>query len=60
MNKYKVWIADRFTKIPLAEFEITALTKWGAKTRAFKEICRKNRSYVVIVSRLKERDDNAQ
>lgn len=41
MNKYKVWIADRFTKIPLAEFEITALTKWEQKQEHLKRFAEK-------------------
>lgn len=52
MRTYKVWIADKLTRWPLGRYEIKALTKWHARRKAFKEICHKDKGYLIIVSRL--------
>ena len=52
MRIYKVWIADKLTKCPLANYKIKALNKVHAKYKAFKDICNKDKSYLIIVSKL--------
>ena len=52
MRTYKVWIADKLTKWPLAKFEIKALSKAHAKYKVFRDICEKDRSYLITVSKL--------
>ena len=51
MNKYTVYIADKFTKFPLGAVTVTALTKWGAKRKVWKDICNKDDTYIVVASR---------
>lgn len=52
MNKYTVYIADKFTKFPLGAVTVAALTKWGAKRKVWKDICNKDDTYIVVASKL--------
>jgi hypothetical protein len=49
MRLYRVYISDRFTKIPLSYVDIKALTKHGAKRKVFNTVCKKDTSYILIV-----------
>lgn len=51
MKIYKVYVADKFTKWPLFVCNIKALTRWGAKRKAFREVCQKDKTYLIIVSK---------
>ena len=51
MKIYKVYVVDRFTKWPLSVYKVKAFTRWGAKRKAFKEICQKDKNYLIIVSK---------
>lgn len=48
MRLYRVHVADKFTKWPLAYYDVHAWTKWGAKRKIFK-ICEKDTSYLLTV-----------
>ena len=54
MKKYRVYIADKLTKIPLATYEVSALGGWHAKAVVFRDVCRKDRSYIVTASKVEE------
>lgn len=47
MRMYRVWIADKFTKWPLAYHDVKAWTKRGAKRKIFKLVCEKDTSYTL-------------
>lgn len=55
MSKYRVFIIDKFLKMPLVFHEVSAITKWGAKAKIFKWVCEKDKSYLLIAHKLKER-----
>jgi hypothetical protein len=48
MRLYRVYIADKFTKWPLAYHDVKAWTRWGAKRKIFKWIREKDTSYLLI------------
>lgn len=50
-NVYRVYIADRLTKMPLAYYDVLAWTKAGAKLKIFKEVCSKDDSYLLTAIR---------
>lgn len=50
MRLYRVYIADKFTKMPLAYHEVHAWTKRGAKRKIFKWICEKDTSYILTAT----------
>lgn len=54
MRMYRVYIADKFTKWPLAHYDVKAWTKWGAKRKVFKHVCEKDTSYILTASRIKQ------
>lgn len=45
---YRVWIADKFTKRPLAYHDVKAWTKAGAKRKIFKYVCESDTSYILM------------
>lgn len=49
MRLYRVYISDRFTKMPLGYIDMKALTKHGAKRRVFNTVCQKDTSYILTV-----------
>lgn len=49
MRLYRVWVADKFTRIPLAYYDVHALTKCGAKRKVFKSVCQKDTGYLLTV-----------
>jgi hypothetical protein len=49
MILYRVWIADKLTRMPLAYHDVFAWTKWGAKRKVFKSVCLKDASYLLTV-----------
>ena len=53
MRIYNVWVADRFTKMPLASYKVEALCKWHAKRIVFKALD-KDKSFLIIVSKWEE------
>ena len=48
MRMYRVWIADKFTKWPLAYHDVKAWTKRGAKRKIFKRVCEGDTSYILV------------
>ena len=50
---YRVFIIDEFSKFPLAYHDVSAITKWGAKAKTFKWVCKKDKSYLLIAHKLK-------
>lgn len=48
MRMYRVWIADKFTKWPLAYYDVKAWTKKGAKRKIFKNVCERDTSYILV------------
>ena len=50
-NIYRVYVADKFTKIPLAYYDVRAWTKGSAKRKIFKEVCSKDDGYLVTAIR---------
>jgi hypothetical protein len=55
MKMYRVYIVDKFSRLPLAYHDVLAITKWGAKAKIFKYVCEKDRSYLLFASNLKGR-----
>jgi hypothetical protein len=55
---YRVYIADKFTRFPLAYYDVRAITKRRAKTKIFKQVLKKDKSYLLIVSKMKGGADN--
>ena len=58
MRTYRVYIADKFTRIPLGYYDVRAITKRRAKTEIFKQVLKKDKSYLLIVSKMKGGADN--
>lgn len=54
MRKYKVYITDRFTRIPLIKVEVIARTKFHAATIVKRELTNGDKSYIVSVRRNKK------
>lgn len=50
---YRVYITDKFTRFPLAYYDVRAITKRRAKTKIFKQVLKKDKSYLLIVSKIK-------
>ena len=48
MRTYKVYVADKFTKLPLLVYEVDALTKWHAKRKV---ACHYDKTYLITASR---------
>lgn len=53
MAKYKFYIADKLTKIPLVGGEIAAVTKFHAKRKIYKEILNKDKGYIITLRKVK-------
>lgn len=51
MRMYKVTIADKLTKWPLATYKIKALNKQHAKRKVFVQICKRDKSYLITASK---------
>lgn len=49
MRTYRVYIVDKFTKMPLGSCDIKAWTKSGAKRKVFNQVCEKDTSYILTV-----------
>lgn len=47
MVLYRVYIADKFTRMPLAYQDVYAWTQWGAKRKVFKSVCQKDTGYLL-------------
>lgn len=47
MRLYRVWIADKLTRMPLAYYDIRAWTKLGAKHKIFTTVCQKDTGYLL-------------
>lgn len=47
MKKYVVYIADRFTKIPLVKAEVNAISKFHAKTIVKRDLTRGDKGYII-------------
>ena len=45
---YRVYIADKFTRMPLAYHDVKAWTKCGAKRKIFKYVCEYDTSYILV------------
>jgi hypothetical protein len=54
MRMYRVYIADKFTKWPLASHDVHAWTKWGAKRKIFKYVCEGDISYILVAKPVRE------
>lgn len=52
MRMYRVYIADKFTKWPLAYHDVKAWTKTGAKRKIFKHVCEGDTSYILVASKV--------
>jgi hypothetical protein len=52
MRKYKVWIVDKFTGVPLAYHIVRAWTKRGAKRWIFKTALKGDTTYILIATPL--------
>ena len=51
MRVYRVYVADRFTKIPLAYYDVRAWSKGSAKRKIFKVVCSKDKGYLLTAIR---------
>ena len=49
MRLYRVWVADKFTRMPLAYYDVPAWTKYCAKRKVFNDICQKDTGYLLTV-----------
>jgi hypothetical protein len=49
MILYRVYIADKLTRMPLTYHDVYAWTKRGAKRKVFKSVCQKDTSYLLTV-----------
>ncbi len=52
MRNYKVWIVDKFTKMPLSYHIVRAWTKWGAKRWIRKTVLKGDTSYNLVAKPL--------
>ena len=48
MKKYKVYIADKFTRMPLCTYEVEALSKRHAASIVYRKVCQKDKSYLYL------------
>ena len=53
MRTYKVIVADKFTGFPIGFFEVKAISKYWAKRIVFKDVCDKDKSYLIIATKMK-------
>ena len=53
MRLYRVYVADKLTKFPLAYYDIKAWSKRGAERKIFKQVCEKAISYLVTAKLIK-------
>lgn len=51
---YRVYIADKFTRMPLAYHDVKAWTKRGAKHKIFKYVCEGDTSYILVAKLISE------
>ena len=54
MRMYRVYIADKFTRMPLAYHDVKAWTKRGAKHKIFKYVCEGDTSYILVAKSINE------
>lgn len=48
MRKYKVYIADKFTRMPLGTYEVKAFSKRHAANIVYKKVCQKDKTYLYL------------
>lgn len=53
MALFKVYVADKFTKIPLVYYEIKSNFKFMAKRKVIKDILNNDKSYIVVATKMK-------
>ena len=51
MQVYRVYVADKLTKMPLAYYDVRAWSKGSAKRKIFKVACSKDKSYLLTAIR---------
>lgn len=53
MRMYRVYITDKFSKLPFAYYDVRAINKRQAKSKIFKTVLKKDKSYLLIANKLK-------
>ena len=60
MKMYRVYVIDKFSKLPLACYDVHAINKRQAKSKIFKRVLKKDESYLLIANKLKGGADNGK